>query len=318
MRLPETSVEIDPFFVGPNKALDIEKAKEVMERELAGLNQRQRHRVLDKLNRQFTTELKRTEASKAQKESQLAALKDVQEWFSTATTWNLERNDCSRLHHFKEAWRAGRVLATDRPPGSMDPPEFGNFWQHTFVVKQDWAKAFEHATGIDDSIKLPYNLCTFEFRFSGRNVIATAFDNEGDVGFTAFIQSGDCWVHLAAVRARNTQPEDKVAQAIWDQIRAICIALDAEVATHSVVRAPHALNQKREAAGKIPLSDFHVVELARRHRVSNPTGLVGGGGKKRMHFRRGHWRHFETSKTWVRWCLVGDPDLGFIQKQYTL
>jgi hypothetical protein len=42
------------------------------------------------------------------------------------------------------------------------------------------------------------------------------------------------------------------------------------------------------------------------------------GRKKRLHFRRGHWRHYETHKTWIKWMLVGDPDLGFIEKQYRL
>lgn len=37
-----------------------------------------------------------------------------------------------------------------------------------------------------------------------------------------------------------------------------------------------------------------------------------------MHFVRGHWRHYEVSKTWIRWHLRGDPDLGFIDKEYRL
>lgn len=33
---------------------------------------------------------------------------------------------------------------------------------------------------------------------------------------------------------------------------------------------------------------------------------------------RGHWRRLSTFKTWVRWHLRGNPDLGFIDKKYTL
>jgi len=31
-----------------------------------------------------------------------------------------------------------------------------------------------------------------------------------------------------------------------------------------------------------------------------------------------HWfdSHLEFVKTWIRWMLVGDPDLGFIDKHY--
>jgi hypothetical protein len=38
----------------------------------------------------------------------------------------------------------------------------------------------------------------------------------------------------------------------------------------------------------------------------------------RLHFRRRHWRHFVNHKTWIKWTLVGDPDLGFIDKDYRL
>lgn len=37
-----------------------------------------------------------------------------------------------------------------------------------------------------------------------------------------------------------------------------------------------------------------------------------------MHFRRGHWRHYQDHRTWIKWCLVGDPDLGFVDKHYKL
>ena len=104
---------------------------------------------------------------------------------------------------------------------------------------------------------------------------------------------------------------------IWAQIRAICIALDAEVAEHEVVRAPTKLNRKREKAGKVPIPDHYVVDLSRRHRISN-SSTSGEGSKKRLHFRRGHWRHYDGFKTWVRWCLVGNPDLGFVSKDYSI
>jgi hypothetical protein len=101
-------------------------------------------------------------------------------------------------------------------------------------------------------------------------------------------------------------------------IRSICIALDAEVAVTEVIRAPHRLNHQREKQGKKPVLDHHVVNLARRSRVE-PLPSAGDREARwhpRLHFRRGHWRHFEDHKTWVRWCLVGDPDLGFIDKEY--
>jgi hypothetical protein len=38
----------------------------------------------------------------------------------------------------------------------------------------------------------------------------------------------------------------------------------------------------------------------------------------RLHFRRGHHRHYENYKLWIKWQLVGNPDIGFIDKDYKL
>lgn len=228
------------------------------------------------------------------------------------TELRLERNDCSRLHKLKQAMLGGRLLDGDEND-TVTPP-FDVFLKDrpTFVVKHDWASAFEKAD-VSGEFKLPYDLCFFEFRLCGRTCILWAQELNGKQSFTGFVESDEYW--WSPPTPVNCEPW---ARFLWDQVRAICIALDAEVATHTVVRAPHKLNEKRVRAGKPKVSDFHVVDLARRHRVANPSGAMGTGSRKRLHWRRGHWRHFETSKTWVKWCLVGNPDLGFIQKSYSL
>ncbi len=93
------------------------------------------------------------------------------------------------------------------------------------------------------------------------------------------------------------------------------------------------LNKRRIREGKTPLRDYHVVTLAKRLRAEpnhdhEPTGI-----HRRLHWRRGHWRHFNTpggeiryfnadgitvSKTWINWQLVGDETLGFVDKHYRL
>ena len=79
----------------------------------------------------------------------------------------------------------------------------------------------------------------------------------------------------------------------------------------------HRVKQKRASKGKPPLTDFHIVELNRRPRAS--SSVVGTtDAKLRLHFRRGHWRHFDTHKTWINWTLVGNPDLGWIDKEYRI
>jgi hypothetical protein len=104
-------------------------------------------------------------------------------------------------------------------------------------------------------------------------------------------------------------------------IKAACISLEAKVAEIEVVRAPHKLNAARERRGKLPISDYHIINLARRQQVEPlplEHKLEAHPRSPRLHFRRGHWRHFVNHKTWINWTLVGDPDLGFIDKHYRL
>lgn len=227
----------------------------------------------------------------------------------------LEKNDCSRLHNlvtflFRQSEFVDEIRRGDHP---KDVP-----WNEVipFVVQHDWASAFSGAGDyIDGGFKLPYDMCAFEFRITGRSVTILAFQGEDqDPTFTSYCQFGDYWV--------SHDDPDKEAPAIkfaLAQVKAICVALDADVASHTVVRASDKINKKREEANKVPLYSYHIVSLAHRSRVANPLSGVGGATtKKRLHFRRGHWRHYENFKTWVRWTLVGNPDIGFIDKEYRL
>lgn len=64
------------------------------------------------------------------------------------------------------------------------------------------------------------------------------------------------------------------------------------------------------------------MSLARRHeradRLPTPAGAFEHHTRKRLHFRRSHWRHYVSHKTKIPWTLVGDPNLGFVEKEYRL
>lgn len=244
----------------------------------------------------------------------LAAAEDVKAW-RALESYTLERNDCSRLHRLAEAFIHNRIVGPDDFKDPLSNPARHALWQqaHPFVVRHDWSAALQGAQDFDDGDwKLPYETCAFEFRLSGRNVIVIGWQMDGARGCIGFAESGDYWF-----TAGEEDKEHAAFKFAWDQARAICISLEANVSEHTVVRAPAALNAKREREGKVPLFDYSVVDLARRHRVKNPLAH-SECGKKRLHFRRGHWRHFAEFKTWVRWTLVGDPSLGFIDKQYRI
>lgn len=244
-----------------------------------------------------------------------AALSELIDWWPLPK--KLEKNDCSRLHRFRGAIKQQRVMFANGNLLADGPINFDWEKVQPFVVEHDWASAFANATDYaDGTYNLPYSHCAFEFRISGRNVVVLAAQPEDQPvqPFLPFMEFGGYWVCTS-----DDSDKDEALQLAYSQIKAICIALDAEVAVRNAVRVSEKVNRKREAEGREPFYSYHVVSLNRRYRIGNPA--KGGGasqGKRRLHFRRGHWRHYAEFKTWVRWTLVGNPELGFIDKEYRL
>lgn len=199
-------------------------------------------------------------------------------------------------------------IGPDFDPYIADEPQL-------FLVEHNWAAAFEGAKDFaDGEFPLPFEHCAFEFRLNGRRVILVTRHHS----HTVISEIGLGWWLASAINPLDELVSTHRYASLYGSVRALSIALDAEVAVTEVIRAPHRLNHQRDKQGKKPILDHHVINLARRSRVE---ALPSAGDHEakwhpRLHFRRGHWRHFENHKTWVRWCLVGDPDLGFIDKEY--
>ena len=71
---------------------------------------------------------------------------------------------------------------------------------------------------------------------------------------------------------------------------------------------------------RVPRNEYKVLDInisankIRKIYKSRATGI-----KKKQHHRRGHWRFYKTGKkTWIKNCLAGDPNLGFIHKDYNI
>lgn len=248
----------------------------------------------------------------------------------------LQPNQVSRLHNFWDAathvgdGRVFNLFSQEPGPLKMERPESLSPDEPTvtvvpFVVKHDWAAALRIPLCETDEFRLPYPNCAFEFMVSGRPVIVIADERDGPTGhpkMTALALFGKDWLSINAVQGSQVDSAIKGSEVICfldRQVQAICIALSAQVAETEQIRAPEALNKKRLSKGKAPLYDHHVVNLAKRHRSSpSPFPSETSRSSPRLHFRRGHWRHFITHRTWVEWTLVGDPSLGFIDKDYTI
>lgn len=226
-----------------------------------------------------------------------------------------------------------------------------------FVVEHDWARAFESAPDVfNGPVTLPDTACIFEFCISGHIVVAAIGQIDDNPSILPFIRTKDGWVTIGSMISRHgqigtikaldgnnlsiliheagdglagtfmplreEQDTHRLYTLIDRQVRAVGVALDAKVAIKNAVRMPYKSNQlpKGQAKPK-PFYSYHTVSLARRAarlEAREDDGLQVTGTKRRLHFRRGHWRHFDGWKTWVNWCLVGDPDLGFVDKHYKL
>ena len=260
-----------------------------------------------------------------------ASVLAVYDWMKLAP--KLERPQGSRLHKLAEAFKADRVVKKDAPNGALSPDLKAEWAERvgaasSYVIEHDWGAAFAGAGGDDfnkGEVRLPDDVCAFEFQITGRPIVAFATAEGADaLRIRAVVEAvNDWWVlinmtTIEVLESLNVEDMQPLPVAVRT-IRAVLVALDAEVAVTDVVRAPHKLNHARERAGKMPLFSYHVVSLARRSRVA-PLPREDGepAYHVRFHFRRGHWRHYEDHKTWIKWILVGDPDLGIVDKHYRL
>jgi hypothetical protein len=279
------------------------------------------HEIAD-MNRQQKTkewELKDIETKKA-------VIETLLDW---GTDLKIQRPDGISFRKMRKAFAEDRTIYLDKSLHGVTPKldfekEIFRFAE-ILLIEHDWAAAFKNADLADSVVKLPYDVCAFEFRFSDRPVIALATQFGTDIAFTPIVLIDDWWVttDLTGYIGQDFSGDGSRNDAlcflfgeIGRQIRAACISLDAEVAKAEVVREPHTGQHGRNVHQM--LKPYHVVSLARRGPRPLASVSTETGRRVRLHFRRGHWRHFEAHKTWIKWCLCGDPDLGFIDKHYKL
>lgn len=245
-------------------------------------------------------------------------LADVLDWIDSPDR-SLARVNDSVFHKVIEEGLAGKVQLIEDSKSSAHFLD-DEFWGivatscHVFVIQHDWASAFKSAEIAGGEIKYPYDFSCFEMQINGTRICYLGFQGETTSGAFLFIKTSHGW---AAATGKNLN-DVPLPIFIAEQVRAVCVSLDAEVAEATVTRAPYKLNAIRAAKGRLPLFDYRIVSLAKR---SRPPALNDGaedGRHKRLHWRRGHWRHFPSHKTWIKWMLVGDPDLGFVDKHYRI
>lgn len=273
----------------------------------------------------------------------------IAEFLKMAAAPVLQKLGESAFHKCIEAWSSGAIIASAYKELPADlQRDTATYWfeaAQVIVVQHDLAAAFKNSAEFSGgSWHLPYLRTVFEFRISGpRCALALVICPEDDLsikdmrpntgifnvetsvgwalgGMIKFSEDGTIIHRLSDVA--NFVTLQPVVEMAVNQARAICICLEAEVAETEIVRAPHKLNAKRERAGKLPLFDYHVVDLAHRRRYAarlpDPGDIEVEYARRRLHWVRAHIRHYPNHKVPIKWHLRGDPDLGFVDKEYRL
>jgi hypothetical protein len=178
------------------------------------------------------------------------------------------------------------------------------------LVCHDWAGLLGDEAKCGD-YRLPFPDTTVEFLVSGVHVIVFARDRIDTVRpiWYSCAEFGRTWI--------ANYGNDKLSNHLEWQLRAMCLALEADVADAvEEVRPSSKLNAKRLSTGKEPLATYRVVNLARHH-ISKASTRTGTGSRPRLHWVRGYWKTIPR-RTWVKTYIRGNPELGFINKEYRL
>ena len=231
--------------------------------------------------------------------------------------YKLRKPEAPIWHKLQDAWKADDGHLVIRDASRLLMAEVFKKTSQVFMVDHDWATVFAGAAEFSEGeYPPPYDNCVFEFAIGDYRVLSlVAEKTEGKTQYLVWVRDGDIWIGLDPI---IEGVGGSLSRFMADNIRAICIALDAEVAYAEPVRASEKLNASRVKRGKVPLPPYRLVRLAQNKTRALPLEPEQPGTKKRLHFRRGHWRHLGNFKTWVRWCLVGDPDMSFVDKFYRL
>lgn len=100
--------------------------------------------------------------------------------------------------------------------------------------------------------------------------------------------------------------------------------LNEKLVTDHHTGARRFINANRQKRGLPPLPSTHVLTVnVPAVRNTTQRSSIGTHESPALHWRRGHWRTLHRgseseARTWIRRMLVGDPDRGFISKQYRL
>lgn len=128
-------------------------------------------------------------------------------------------------------------------------------------------------------------------------------------------------IHSAFKNVETTAPEvaEEIIRNADSAIGVVLEFCDQLSTTHTeeVIQQASPKNNRRILDGKLPI--WEVKTLVLKTPVTRTVSEHQGGthASPRQHIRRGHYRHYKSGKiAWVRDCIVGSLEQGFIHKDY--
>ena len=251
-----------------------------------------------------------------------------------------ERIAASRVNALLEAARIGHVgdapYITDKMLDDVSYLDTKNAFDEAeiFICDHEFGVFIVNKDELEQADwLLPYDECAFEFRFRHNknvfHIICLAREVDGAKRYSFFVNlqtpGENIWIktydhgHDGTVieRAEEKWLTLPFGPTVVKEIRAICVLMDCDVVEKEQVRADYKLNDARKKRGKLPLYEHYTLKLRRASRYIGPAlNNEEPRPGPRLHLRRGHWRHYSTFKTWVRWCVVGDASRGFVDTAY--
>lgn len=94
-----------------------------------------------------------------------------------------------------------------------------------------------------------------------------------------------------------------------------CMTVNCENVSQERIDPSKVINKSRVSKGKAPFFSYRFLRIPTPSLDTSPAN--GTHSSPRLHLRRGHLRRLQTGKvTWVRNTIVGNPELGVIEKTY--
>jgi hypothetical protein len=147
-------------------------------------------------------------------------------------------------------------------------------------------------------------------------------DSNGEFLVTGF-RSFPCHKNaVSRMQATNPNFDDLIHNDLSTLVKPLfefCLTVNCQNVKTVEVPPPVKLQKKRQKNGREPYYTYHVLQLSQQTVSTKEVGLGYERNGSRVHWRRGHLRHLQSGQVvWVRPAIIGNPELGLVDKTYSL